>query len=68
MALDRQQRRFKLIVTEVEVTLLEAQWREETKDDFVEIEFRGKLLPTSHIRIDQAIRVGNFDLNQRTLV
>lgn len=67
MALDKQQRRFKLIVTEVEVNLLEAAWREEIEGDFVEIEFQGKLLPTTHIRMDQALRTGNFDLQQRSL-
>lgn len=67
MALDKNQRRFKLIVTQVEVSLLEAAWREEIEGDFVEIEFQGKILPTTHIRMDQAIRTGDFDLQQRTL-
>ena len=67
MALDKHPRRFTLKVTEIEVALLEAQWREETDSDVVDIEIQGKLLPTTYIRIHEAIKVGWFNINQRTL-
>ena len=67
MALDNHARRFKLRVTEIEVNLLESQWREEIEGDFVEVEFAGKLLPSTRKRIKKALQDDDFDLLDRKL-
>jgi len=65
MALDRNARKFTIVVTEVDVNLNRAD--DLDSHDYVTIEFRGKVLPTTKRRIANALVANNFDVTERTL-
>jgi hypothetical protein len=67
MALDSHPRRFILIVHDVEAMPLDARSREQFAGDFVEIEFEGKLLPSTRKRLISALLDEHFELVERTL-
>lgn len=63
MAMDRNPRRLRLVVTEIEVELNTGQG-----EDFVEIVYAGgKVLPSTEARINDAIRQENWTAKQRTM-
>lgn len=67
MALDKHQRRFRLTVTEIDVGILPSNRRKGTEGDLVQVEFAGKLLPSTKKRIHQALAKGNWDITERHL-